>query len=67
MNLAITNVALMQVAFNIPGSFRELNRALANGNTTLVQALIVEGCVLIALANFAADLLQAKLDPRVRR
>jgi peptide/nickel transport system permease protein len=66
MNLLIMNVALLQSAFNIPGSFRELNRALANGNTTLIQALIVEGCVIIAIANTAADLLQARIDPRVR-
>jgi peptide/nickel transport system permease protein len=66
VNLLIMNIALMQYAFNIPGSFRELNRALANGNTTLIQALIVEGCFLIALANMAADLLHARLDPRLR-
>jgi hypothetical protein len=38
VNLLITNVALMEVAFNIPGAFRELTRGLANGNTMLLQA-----------------------------
>ncbi len=66
INLLITNVALMQVAFNIPGAFREITRALANGNIITIQALVVEGCILIALANMAADLLQARLDPRLR-
>lgn len=66
VNLLITNVALMQVAFNIPGSFREITRGLANGNIGLIQALVVEGCVLIALANMLADLLQVRLDPRLR-
>jgi peptide/nickel transport system permease protein len=66
MNLLITNVALMEVAFNIPGAFRELTRGLANGNTMLIQALVVEGVILIALANLAADLLQVRLDPRLR-
>jgi peptide/nickel transport system permease protein len=66
VNLLITNVALMQVAFNIPGAFREVTRALANGNIITIQALVVEGCILIALANMAADLLQARLDPRLR-
>jgi peptide/nickel transport system permease protein len=66
VNLLITNVALVQVAFNIPGGFREVSRAFANGNTMLMQALVLEGCILIALANTAADLLQAKLDPRLR-
>jgi ABC-type dipeptide/oligopeptide/nickel transport system permease component len=66
VNLLITNVALMQVAFNIPGAFREVTRALANGNILTFQALVVEGCILIALANMATDLLQARLDPRLR-
>jgi ABC-type dipeptide/oligopeptide/nickel transport system permease component len=66
VNLAIANVALMQTAFNIDGSFRYVTRALDNGNTMLMQALVLEGCVLIALANAAADLLQARLDPRLR-
>jgi peptide/nickel transport system permease protein len=66
VNLLITNVALMQVAFNIPGAFREVTRALANGNILTLQALVVEGCILIALANMATDLLQARLDPRLR-
>jgi ABC-type dipeptide/oligopeptide/nickel transport system permease component len=66
VNLLIMNVSLMQVAFNIPGSFREVQRALANGNIETMQALVLYGCVIIALANLAADLLQARLDPRVR-
>jgi ABC-type dipeptide/oligopeptide/nickel transport system permease component len=66
VNLALANVALMQLAFNIDGSFRYITRALVNGNTMLVQALVLEGCVVIALANAAADLLQARLDPRLR-
>ena len=66
VNLLIMNVSLMQVAFNIPGSFREVQRALANGNIATMQALVLYGCIIIALANMAADLLQARLDPRVR-
>ena len=66
VNLLIMNVSLMQVGFNIPGSFREVQRALANGNIEMMQALVFYGCVVIALANTAADLLQARLDPRVR-
>lgn len=46
--------------------YREMIRAFANGDVTLIQALIVQGCVIIALANTATDLLQARLDPRVR-
>ncbi len=66
VNLLITNIGLMQSAFNIPGSYREMVRALVNGDTVMLQALIVEGCIIIALANTVADLLQARIDPRVR-
>jgi peptide/nickel transport system permease protein len=66
VNLLITNIGLMQVAFNIPGSFREMQRALVNGDIDMLQALVVYGCLIIAVFNTVADLLQARLDPRVR-
>jgi ABC-type dipeptide/oligopeptide/nickel transport system permease component len=65
VNLLIVNISLMQIAFNIPGSFREMKNALDNGDTDMIQALVVYGCIIIAFANMVADLLQARLDPRV--
>ncbi len=56
----------VQAAYNVPGSFRYMVDALANNNLDYIQALVVEGCILIAVANTAADLLQARIDPRVR-
>jgi hypothetical protein len=38
----ITNIALMQVGFNIPGSYREMKNALDNGDTDMLQALVVQ-------------------------
>ena len=67
VNLMITNIALMQIAFNLPGSFRDLRDAVLTGDVALLQGLMVEGVLLVAVANTAADLLQARLDPRVRR
>ena len=66
VNLLIMNTALMQVAFNIPGGLREMKDALDSGDTIMLQALVTYGCIMIALANMIADLLQAWLDPRVR-
>jgi peptide/nickel transport system permease protein len=66
VNLMLTNIGLMQVAFNIPGSFREIQPALANGDVDMIQALVVLGVAIIAIFNAAADLLQMHLDPRVR-
>ncbi len=65
-NLLVTNVALMERVFNIPGSFRFVERALINRDVDLAQALVLEATVLIVLANFLADALHAWLDPRVR-
>jgi peptide/nickel transport system permease protein len=65
-NLLITNVALMETVFNIPGSFRYVEDAVRNRDVDLAQALVVEGTILIVLANFLADFVHAWLDPRVR-
>ena len=65
-NLLLTNVALMETVFNIPGSLRFVERALVNRDVDLAQALVVEATVLIVVANFLADAVHAWLDPRVR-
>ena len=65
-NLLLTNVALMEKVFNIPGSLRFVERALVNRDVDLAQALVVEATVLIVVANFLADAVHAWLDPRVR-
>jgi peptide/nickel transport system permease protein len=66
MNLLLTNLALVEIVFNIPGAFRYLERALVNRDVDLVQALVLESTFFIVVANFAADAIQAWLDPRVR-
>jgi peptide/nickel transport system permease protein len=66
MNLLLTNLALIEIVFNIPGSFRYIEPALINRDVDLVQALVFEATLLIVVANFLADAIQAWLDPRVR-
>jgi ABC-type dipeptide/oligopeptide/nickel transport system permease component len=66
MNLLLTNLALTEVVFNIPGSFRYIERALVNRDMDLVQALVFEATLFIVVANFVADAIQGWLDPRVR-
>jgi peptide/nickel transport system permease protein len=66
MNLILTNLALIEVVFNIPGSFRYIQRALINRDVDLVQALVLESTFFIVVANFASDAIQGWLDPRVR-
>jgi peptide/nickel transport system permease protein len=66
MPLLITNIALMESAFNIPGLDREISSVYSNADLPLIQAMVIETTILIVLANLAADLLQARVDPRVR-
>jgi ABC-type dipeptide/oligopeptide/nickel transport system permease component len=66
MNLILTNLALIESVFNIPGSFRYIERALVYRDVDLVQALVFEATLFIVVANFLADAIHAWLDPRVR-
>jgi len=66
MNMLLTNLALIEIVFNIPGSFRYIERALVNHDVDLVQALVFEATFFIVVANFLADAIQGWLDPRVR-
>ena len=79
--LLVTNVIVIERAFNLPGFFRVAdvgqfgglgNYSALGGRTEPpislddVQALIVEASLLIALTMFLADVVRAKLDPRAR-
>ena len=66
MNLTLTNLALIENVFNIPGAFRYIERALVNRDVDLVQALVLEATLFIVVANFLSDAIQGWLDPRVR-
>jgi peptide/nickel transport system permease protein len=67
MPLLITNIALVESAFNIPGLYREIRSVYSTADLPLIQAMVLETTVLIVLANIAADLIQARVDPRVPR
>jgi peptide/nickel transport system permease protein len=63
----LINVAVIEYAYNIPGLFRLINTAVrAPADVLVLQAIVIEGVVLIVLANALADAIQARLDPRVR-
>ncbi len=66
MAILITNIALMESAFNIPGIYREIRSVFSYADLPLIQGMIIETTALIVLANMAADLLQARVDPRAR-
>jgi peptide/nickel transport system permease protein len=66
MPILITNVALMESAFNIPGIYREIRSIGSFADYDLLQGMIIETTVIIVVANLLADAIQARLDPTVR-
>ena len=66
MAIVITNVALMESAFNVPGIYREIRQIASYSDWPLLQGMIIETTAIIVLANMVADGVQARLDPGVR-
>jgi peptide/nickel transport system permease protein len=66
MTLLVGNALLVEQVFNIPGVFRYTPGAISNGDFELLQGMIIVGAVLVVLGNLAADLVLARLDPRIR-
>ena len=64
--LLVGNVLLVEQVFNIPGVFRYTTGAVSNGDFPLLQGMVLVGAVFVVIGNLAADLLLARLDPRVR-
>jgi peptide/nickel transport system permease protein len=70
MALMVTNVVLIEPAFRLPGFFRQADIGQFRGEQShvpsldVVQALVLEAALLIALTMFLADLLRARIDPR---
>ena len=64
----LINVAVIEYAFSLPGLFRVIHTAVADpADVPVLQAMVIEGVILVVLANFFADAVQARLDPRVRQ
>ncbi|MDA0166212.1 ABC transporter permease [Solirubrobacter ginsenosidimutans] len=63
----LINIAIIEYAYNIPGLFRVINSAVRSpADIPVLEALVIEGVVLVVLANALADAVQYRLDPRVR-
>jgi peptide/nickel transport system permease protein len=66
MPLLVGNALLVEQVFNIPGVFRFTSGAVSNGDFPLLQGMVLVGAVLVVIGNLIADLVLARLDPRVR-
>jgi peptide/nickel transport system permease protein len=67
VSTTLINVAVIEYAFAIPGMFRVINNAVhAPADIAVLEGLVLEGVVLIVIANAIADAVQYQIDPRVR-
>jgi peptide/nickel transport system permease protein len=65
--IVITNVILVESAFNLPGLYGDVRHVESFEDTDTIQAVIIFSTVLIVIANMLADAVHARLDPTVRR
>jgi peptide/nickel transport system permease protein len=61
----LLTVAVVEYSFAIPGMLRLINLAAIEGDAPVLEAIVIEGVVLVTLANFLVDAIQKRLDPRV--
>jgi peptide/nickel transport system permease protein len=66
VSTVLMNAALMESAFNVPGMYRLIRSSVYVRDLWVIQAMVIEGVVLVVAANALADLIQAAMDPRVR-
>ena len=66
VSMLLINVAVIEYGFGIPGLFGAIHAASLKGDVPVMMALVIEGVLLITIANFIADAVQQMLDPRVR-
>src|SRR3954447_8290777 len=61
----LLTVAVLEYSFAIPGMFRVINTAAMHHDVPVLEGLVIEGVILVTLANFVVDAIQARIDPRV--
>jgi peptide/nickel transport system permease protein len=61
----LLNIAVIEYAYSIPGMFRVVYTVAKKGDVPVMEAMVIEGVILIVLANFIADEVQYRLDPRL--
>src|SRR3954447_16355338 len=66
VSTVLINAALMESAFNVPGMYRLIRSSVYVHDLWVIQAMVIEGVVIVVLANALAVLTQAAIDPRVR-
>jgi peptide/nickel transport system permease protein len=62
----LITAATIEYGFGIPGMFLTIRGAIVGRDVPVLEALVLEGVILVVVANFLVDAFQARLDPRVR-
>ena len=62
----MANTIIMEQVFTTPGMGSLLITSISNRDYPVVQGIIVLIAAMVALVNFAVDVLYAKIDPRIR-
>ena len=62
----LIQAAAIEYGFGLPGMFLTIRGAIVVRDVAVLEALVLEGVILVVLANFLVDAFQARLDPRVR-
>jgi len=66
LSLMVTGIVVIETVFAWPGLGRLSYRAIANHDFPLVQGVVLMVAVVVILANLAADIIYAWVDPRIR-
>jgi peptide/nickel transport system permease protein len=66
MAMLVTNIVLVESAFNIPGIYREIRSVYSFADLPMIQGMVIETTVVIVAANTLTELIQARIDPRLR-
>jgi len=62
----LTGVVLVESVFNYPGIGLQVLQAVNNRDVPVIMGSVFVGTLLIGLGNLIADLIVARLDPRIR-
>lgn len=62
----LISAAAIEYGFGLPGMFLTIRGAILGRDLPVLEALVLEGVVLVVLANFLVDAFQARMDPRIR-
>jgi peptide/nickel transport system permease protein len=62
----LIQAAAIEYGFGLPGMFLTIRGAIIGQDVPVLEALVLEGVILVVIANFLVDAFQDRLDPRLR-